>query len=627
MQNGPAKPVIYRAQGKRKVRWKRIVIAVISALIVIALIAGGSFYLWFRHQVGEANARVSQDVLNALHETTTTVAGSTASSGGDTTGSTLEPPTGMNIVLLGSDTRASSGGGGRSDSIIMVHIDSTKNYLSMLSIPRDLRVEIPGHGFNKINASYQFGGPALVIRTLKSVFNVKIDHYMEIDFNAFKEMTEQLGGVWIDVDRVYDDGLIQFQPGYQSLIGSDALRYVRTRHDTNFDFGRMERQQRFINALREQAMGWNLPLKLPGLISALFSNVDTDLTANEFLKLAYWGVKLDGGRMRQAKITGATQTIDGTSFVIADNTAIQNAVKDFFTEPSPVKEETVNAPASATLAQADLSGVSVNVVNSTGRPGQGGLAAVWLMRQGAKVISIKESDDPVTGAAEVTYPASKADAAEQVATALGIGTAKQSGKSSTIMVTLGTAWGITGDQIPAATVTTTSASGIVDQDHWGSLAAKTSLKLLAPTFIPANCVYAYQRDYSIKVGDKQYPAVRVGYQYMGKDKYMGISATTWTQAPIASPGYRVKGPGGVIYRMVGSATKCDHVWWVSNGVLYWVSNSLVYDLRREELLAEAMSALPAAPGASVAEPTSTTEAGVTTSLDPGDADTTTTVGG
>ena len=114
----------------------------------------------------------------------------------------------------------------------------------------------------------------------------------------------------MDIDRSYDDGLIQFEPGYQLLDGTNALRYVRTRHDTNYDFGRMERQQRFINAVREQAMGWNLPLKLPGLIKALFDNIDTDLSANEFLRLAYWGVRLDGTRMYQAKLIGTVQTID-----------------------------------------------------------------------------------------------------------------------------------------------------------------------------------------------------------------------------------------------------------------------------------------------------------------------------
>ncbi len=352
---------------KKRHRWGRIALWAGVAVVIIAIIGAGSFYLWFRSQVGDSNSRVDEDIIQALAEpvsttsssvapttTATTIAAGTTSTSVAATTSTetvtteaMEKPTGMNIVLLGSDTRASSGAGGRSDTIIIVHIDPDKDFLSMLSMPRDLRVEIPGHGMGKINTAYTYGGPALVIRTVKSVFGIKLDHYMEIDFNAFKAVTDTLGGVYVDVDRSYDDGKIVFDPGYQLLDGQNALRYCRHRHDSNYDFGRMERQQRFLNAVREQAMGWNLPFKLPGLIKGLFDNVDTDITANEFLKLAYWAIKLDGGRMTQAKLTGGVQTINGGSFVVASAGQIKSAVKDFLSEPAAVVEEDLTEPAGA----------------------------------------------------------------------------------------------------------------------------------------------------------------------------------------------------------------------------------------------------------------------------------------
>jgi LCP family protein required for cell wall assembly len=576
-----------RAGRKRKIRWKRIALWSVAALVLIALVAAGSFYLWFRAQVGAANGRVGPDVIEALHETTTS---SSSNGTGGSTATTIGSPSGMNIILLGSDARASTGSGGRSDTIILLHIDSSKNFLSMLSIPRDLRVPIPGHGMNKINTAYSFGGPALVIRTIESVFGIRLDHFVEVDFKAFEQITNTLGGVYVDVDRTYDDGSIQFQPGYQLLDGLNALRYVRTRHDTNYDFGRMERQQRFINAVREQAMGWNLPIKLPGLIKALFSNIDTDLSANEFLKLAYWGVKLDGTRMRQAKVGGSIQTIDSTSFVVATDAALKSAVTDFFTEPVVVQEADYAAPANAAIASADLKGVSLNVVNATGRVGQGALVAVWLMRQGATIITIKEADDPVNGNAVVTYPRGMSEEAKKVAAALGISMTKQSAKSTRVMVTLGTAYGISGSQIPMATSTTPGT--ILDAARWSGLAGQATFQLVAPIFLPNDCEYSFQRSYAIKNGGKDEPATRVGYQYGSRDKDMGFSATTWMDAPVASPGRRVKGPGSVIFRLVGSSTKTDHIWWVQGGVLYWVSNTLTYDLRREELLATAMSALP-----------------------------------
>ena len=84
-----------------------------------------------------------------------------------------------------------------------MHVDPKKNFVSTLSLPRDLRVEIPGHGVNKLNASYAIGGPALVIRTVKQATGVNVDHFLQVDFAAFQELTDSVGGVYIDVDRKY----------------------------------------------------------------------------------------------------------------------------------------------------------------------------------------------------------------------------------------------------------------------------------------------------------------------------------------------------------------------------------------------------------------------------------------
>jgi LCP family protein required for cell wall assembly len=137
----------------------------------------------------------------------------------------------------------------------------------MLSLPRDLRVDVPGHGLNKLNFAFHVGGPALTIRTVEQLTGVDINHYVEVSFDAFSDITDSLGGVYVDVDqRYYNDNptyeLIKLSPGYQLLNGVDALDFVRYRHDLNMDFGRMERQQAFLSAMREQAMGWNLPLRI-----------------------------------------------------------------------------------------------------------------------------------------------------------------------------------------------------------------------------------------------------------------------------------------------------------------------------------------------------------------------------
>ena len=222
--------------------------------------------------------------------------------------------------------------------MILVHVDPDADYLSMLSLPRDLRVEIPGHGMDKLNAAYAYGGPGLTVQTVEWLTGVDIDEYLEVDFEAFGDITDSLGGVYLDVDRRYFNEdpqceLIKLSPGYQLLDGASALDYVRFRHDLNYDFGRMDRQQRFITAMREQTLGWDLPLRLPGIVDALFDNVETTLGAGEILKLAYWGVRLDGSRIRQITLTGDPQTRDGVSYVVPPEGVMGEAIDKLMTPP------------------------------------------------------------------------------------------------------------------------------------------------------------------------------------------------------------------------------------------------------------------------------------------------------
>lgn len=619
-------PHIYKTGQKKRIGWKRLVLWGAAGLLVVCLAAGGGFYLWFRAQVGAANERVDPGVVQALGERPSSTSASSptsaststpnpgslpekrvgaaavsglvpASSTAGSTEAAPETPSGMNIVLLGSDKRASTGAGGRSDSIMLIHVDPAKSYLSVLSIPRDLYVTIPGRGPQRINAAYVYGGPALVIRTIQSTFGVDLDHYIEVDFNAFRAITDTLGGVYVDIDRTYDDGKIQFQPGYQLLDGSAALGYVRTRHDKNYDFGRMERQQRFISAVREQAMGWNLPLKLPGLIKALFDNIDTDLSANEVLKLAYWGVKMDGSRIHMGKLSGESQMIDGRAYVVIPPEKITAAVKAFLTAPPAASGDTTSTPdedrlTPATLRAVDLKAMSIDVENATGRAGQGALAATWLLRQGAKIGTIKEADKPSAHGAVVTYPAGRADEAKRVASALGITMTRESSEGSRLRVVLGDTYRLAGDRMPEPQTQGSSGVAIPNADEWRALAAATELSLAAPTYLPTACAYSFRRGYSIKAGDESFPAVRVGYRYGSQDRYLGVSETSWLEAPLASPGVEVKGPGGTVYTLVGTRTKTSHIWWKSDGVLHWVSNTLYSDVRREEMLAAALTVVP-----------------------------------
>jgi polyisoprenyl-teichoic acid--peptidoglycan teichoic acid transferase len=478
------------------VRWRRILLWGTALLVVVLLAVAGGYYLWFSHLMAGANGRVDPGVSAALSSLPpTSVAAPVPAS-----------PGAMDLLLLGSDKRAEVSNS-RSDTIMLVHVDPSQNFVSMLSLPRDLRVEVPGHGLRKLNTAYAYGGAALTIRTVKQLTGVNIDHYLQVDFEAFQKLADSLGGVYVDVDRRYFNDNPTFEPidiqaGYQLLNGNDALDYVRFRHDTNGDFGRMLRQQRFLQALKEQvsAQGAGLLLKLPGMAGDLFSNATTDLSADQILKLAYFGARLGRGHMRQVRLVGDIKTIDGTSYVVASPDTIAKAVTDSLT---PVAQAT---------------------------------------------------DEPTA-----TGP-------------------------------------------PSAGTSTTSAGTGTTGHHtlsaWQEVAATVPFAVEAPDYLPAHYAYSDQRPlagqaYTITSGGGSAPAVRVIYQYSDRDQYLGVTETTWLDAPIAAPGTPVQS-GDITYTVVGTEGKVDRVWWKKDGVLYWVSNTLSYLLPQSEMLRVAESFSPVA---------------------------------
>jgi LCP family protein required for cell wall assembly len=176
-----------------------------------------------------------------------------------------EPQT---IMILGSDQRFGDKKLGikpRSDTIILVRLDPDKEATAVMSVPRDLKVHIPGYGKDRVNAAYELGGPRLTVKTVKKLFAkpgkpFKINHIVNVDFGGFRKVVNYIGGVYVDIDRDYFNdnsggenfATIDVNPGYQKLKGQDALDYVRYRHGDN-DLVRGARQQDFLRQLRNAA--------------------------------------------------------------------------------------------------------------------------------------------------------------------------------------------------------------------------------------------------------------------------------------------------------------------------------------------------------------------------------------
>lgn len=220
----------------------------------------------------------------------------------------------VNILLLGIDFRDGDEEPARSDTVMVVRLEPATGAVLMLSIPRDLLVEIPGHGEDKMNAAYpigevwgeesgrKLGGPTLVAQTIEANFDIPIHYFMTVDFDGFRRIVDTVGGVVVDVRaQIKDDqyptedfGLTReyYPTGYQFMDGEDALRYARTRHGDN-DVNRGQRQQQVLRAIRQQATAMGLITRADDLMRDLADTVRTDLNFNQMLALANLGRSLD----------------------------------------------------------------------------------------------------------------------------------------------------------------------------------------------------------------------------------------------------------------------------------------------------------------------------------------------
>jgi LCP family protein required for cell wall assembly len=282
-------------------RWKRILAIGIPVCFLLFV---GWLYLGYRSfsdEIAKANKRLNKATLAAL-----------APAGNIMTSPQIS-------MIMGSDSRGTSAlSGARSDSILLVRTDPSHHLISMLSIPRDLSVDIPGHGTNKINAAFAFGGPPLLIRTVDKYTGLPVNHMVLVDFTGFKDLIDSLGGVTIDnpykiVSSQPFDGIIwHFNKGPIHLDGRRALAYARIRHTTNprdSDITRTERQQRVTQALMHQLVTPSSLFHLPSIGRDLAKPLATDLSAPELLAMGW--IKFRASRTLECHLGGVPASIGG----------------------------------------------------------------------------------------------------------------------------------------------------------------------------------------------------------------------------------------------------------------------------------------------------------------------------
>ena len=343
-------------------------------------------------------------------------------------GPTPEPWDGakrVTVLTMGLDYRDWQAGDGppRTDSMMLLTIDPVNGTAGMLSLPRDLWVNIPsGFGYGRINTAYQLGegnrlpggGPQLAMDTVEELLGVPVDYYAQIDFNAFVRFIDEIGGVKIDVpekivvDPLGDNNSKTLKPGRQTLPGDLALAYARARKTEGGDFDRAQRQQQVIMGIRDRILSLNM---LPSLVAKsgvlyqeLSSGIHTNLSVDEVIKLAWLAMQIPEDKISKGVISPPEQvnlykTQEGDEVLKPITEKIRLLRDEIFTESGPT------SPLAANMAITDLlkaESARVAVLNGTYETGLAAETDNYLKAQGLNVVEAGNAQQVATYT-EVTF--------------------------------------------------------------------------------------------------------------------------------------------------------------------------------------------------------------------------------
>jgi len=599
----------------------RILLWLLVAVLVVAagLLVGA--YLWLHARANETHAR-SADVIEATKYTD------------------APPPAGhaATALIVGYDHRAGTEAKlpSRSDTIMLVRADPNTDSISLLSFPRDLRVEIhcPGHQayVDRINAAYSLCGTKGTLETIKDLTGLPVNYVITVDFRGFKQVVDKLGGVWMDVDRRYfnnNAGLINgvntfatinLHPGYQRLSGSDALDFVRYRH-TDSDLYRVARQQLFVRAFKEQASRSFSVGKLPSLIHAITSNVEVGQSGNKTIGLrtmwryARFATGLPSGHFFQARIENTQNAGPFGAELSAPQSSIDAAVADFanpdVTAPEKASAQTLGQKLRRHGLRPQL--VSISVVNGNGVPGSATNGAYLLAQKGYRIVL--PSVESLRNAPTFDYFHTKvyfdptrsgaADAARTVANLFGDTDvaplpAPLVTRANGAMLTTVVGSTFHGNLAPAPVDKTPRKEPPVVTSNPGatlpmlrSVRRRLPFRLQLPSVLERNSLPDSQQPvtvYRIAAGHR---ALRLTFHSRADANiFWGIEETDWADAPVLQQPNFKHTLKGREYDFYYSGPHLHMVVLRDHGATYWVVNSLLDELSNETMLAIAKGLRP-----------------------------------
>ncbi len=286
----------------------------------------------------------------------------------------------LNILVAGYDS--SINGPPRADTIILASLDLKTKDIGILFIPRDTRVEIPGHDVGKINASHAHGGIELTDKTLEKFLDIPIDYYLETDFNGFAKIIDAIGGVNINIKRQlhYEDEAggvdIDLPAGNVHLDGEEALDYVRYREPIKGDIGRVERQQKFVQAVVDKILKPDIIVKLPNIYNEIMDSVNTNIPIKDISPFIKLGKNMDLSHLETAMLPGKPEYVNGISYWLPKQEEVKVVVDNLIRSKEYIKN----------------SKYDIAIYNGNGKVGLAGDVADKLRKYGFNILYIANAD-------------------------------------------------------------------------------------------------------------------------------------------------------------------------------------------------------------------------------------------
>jgi LCP family protein required for cell wall assembly len=586
-------------------------------LLALAVLVGGTAggaYLYLHESVAAVAPR-SAEVKKALKSLKVALPG--------------EPAT---ALVIGYDHRANEAKGSpsRSDTLMLVRADPGEKTISMLSFPRDLRVEVrcPGKGsyVDKINSAYATCGPSGALATVANLTGLPVNYIITVNFRGFRQLVDKLGGVWMDIDRRYfnDHGgpsgyaKINLQPGYQRLNGTRALDFVRYRH-TDSDIYRNARQQLFVRALKDQIGSAFSLTKLPQVIKVVTSNVEVgqgggkDVSAKTVLRYAALAYSLPPGHVFQSRIDG----LEGFSDLTTSTENIDRAVREFRNPDieSPRKATAVALGEKLKQRTPPPRETSVIVLNGNGVEGSASTASYLLSQRGYQMV-VPPNGLPANAPSydyfrtQIYFDPTRAGAkpaATKLANLFGSADIKKLtpriralGNDAMIVTVVGQTFH---NRLAAAPIDQTpkrqEAAVVSGESAAVDLLRRYRRKIDFPLMVPTKIERSSSIDSEVPIRvyridpDKEHKAVRLTYRVAG-NQYWGVQMTDWEDAPVLAGRNFVRRLGGRRYELYYNGPRLHMVVLRTDGATYWVVNSLLDRLSNETMIAIAKGLRPLA---------------------------------